>query len=232
MATWFNSQWFQRLGGGLLERTAIGVISGVQLRILAAHKDPATLRLIRDVRRQRRSLVTAYEAYTLHSLARAQSRLEGELAEVGVYEGGTAKVISAAKGSRRLHLFDTFSGLPANSTADRTIHRENQFACSLDSVQRYLQECPSVEFHVGRFPESAAGLEERRFSFAHFDVDLYESTRGCLEWFYPRMVVGGVMISHDYSVLSGVRQAFSEFLGDKPEDLIELPSTQCMVIKR
>jgi hypothetical protein len=40
------------------------------------------------------------------------------------------------------------------------------------------------------------------------------------------------MLSHDYSVLSGVKQAFTEFLADKPEDLIELPSTQCLVIKR
>ncbi len=40
------------------------------------------------------------------------------------------------------------------------------------------------------------------------------------------------MLSHDYSILAGVRQAFAEFLADKPEDLIELPTTQCMVIKR
>ncbi|MFO0898284.1 MAG: TylF/MycF/NovP-related O-methyltransferase [Pirellulales bacterium] len=232
MATWFNSPWFQRLGGGALERLAIGTISAIQLRVLAAHKDPQTLRLIRDIRRQRRSLVTAYEAYTIHSLAKAQCRLEGELAEVGVYEGGTARVICEVKGARPLHLFDTFAGLPTSSAADRAIHRENQFACSLDSVRAYLQPYPGVEFHVGRFPESAAGLEDRRFSFAHFDVDLYESTRGCLEWFYPRMVSGGVMISHDYSVLSGVKQAFTEFLADKPEDLVELPSTQCLVIKR
>jgi O-methyltransferase len=232
VATWFNSPWFQRLGGGVLERTAIGVISSVQLRVLDAHKDPATLRLIRDIRRERRSLVTAYEAYTIHSLAKAQCRLEGELAEVGVYEGGTAKLICEVKGDRPLRLFDTFAGLPTSSAADRSVHRENQFACSLESVQAYLREYSGVVFHVGRFPESATGLEERRFSFAHFDVDLYESTRGCLEWFYPRMVPGGVMISHDYSVLSGVKQAFGEFLADKPEDLIELPSTQCLVIKR
>jgi hypothetical protein len=232
MATWFNSPWFQRLGGGVLERTAIGFISGVQLRLLDAHKDRGTVGLIRAIRRQRRSLVTAYEAYTIYSLALAQSRLEGEMAEVGVYEGGTARMICEAKGERTLHLFDTFAGLPTSSTADRAVHRENQFACSLESVQGYLSGQRGVEFHVGRFPESAAGLEERRFSFAHFDVDLYESTRGCLEWFYPRMVPGGVMISHDYSVLAGVKQAFNEFLADKPEGLIELPSTQCMVIKR
>jgi O-methyltransferase len=58
-----------------------------------------------------------------------------------------------------------------------------------------------------------------------------ESTLACLEFFYPRMIPGGIMLSHDYSILAGVRQAFTEFLTDKPEPVIELPSTQCMVIK-
>ena len=33
------------------------------------------------------------------------------------------------------------------------------------------------------------------------------------------------------SILAGVKAAFQEFLADKPEPLVELPSTQCMVIK-
>lgn len=36
---------------------------------------------------------------------------------------------------------------------------------------------------------------------------------------------------HDYSVLNGVKTAFTEFFADKPEAPIELPSTQCMIIK-
>jgi hypothetical protein len=39
------------------------------------------------------------------------------------------------------------------------------------------------------------------------------------------------MLSHDYSILAGVERAFAEFLADKPEGLIDLPTTQCMVIK-
>jgi len=65
----------------------------------------------------------------------------------------------------------------------------------------------------------------------HFDVDLYESTLACLRFFYPRMLPGGVMLSHDYSILAGVRKAVDEFLDGKPEKPIELPSTQCMIVK-
>jgi hypothetical protein len=42
---------------------------------------------------------------------------------------------------------------------------------------------------------------------------------------------GGVLISHDYSILHGVKQAFSEFTANTREQVIELPTTQCMLIK-
>jgi hypothetical protein len=75
-------------------------------------------------------------------------------------------------------------------------------------------------------------MPEQRFSFAHFDVDLYEGTKACLNYFYPRMIPGGIIISHDYSLLAGVEQAFNEYFADKPERIIDLPSTQCMVIRQ
>ena len=60
---------------------------------LGGHKDPEVVRLIRRVRRERRWLLTANEAYIVYSLARAQSAQTGELAEVGTYEGGSSRMI-------------------------------------------------------------------------------------------------------------------------------------------
>jgi hypothetical protein len=111
------------------------------------------------------------------------------------------------------------------------VHRPGQYTCSLDSVREYLDGYPNVFFHQGLFPQSAEGIDERSYAFAHFDVDLYESTLSCLEYFYPRMAPGGVMLSHDYSLLEGVKKAVTEFLADKPEGLLELPTTQCMIVK-
>jgi O-methyltransferase len=64
----------------------------------------------------------------------------------------------------------------------------------------------------------------------HLDVDLYASTRAGLEFFYPRMIPGGIIITHDYSTLPGVAQAFSEFLPKNGRAIIELPTTQAMVV--
>ena len=111
------------------------------------------------------------------------------------------------------------------------MHRDNQYAFSLEAVKEYLQGYDNLHFHKGLFPKSAEGLEDMPYAFAHFDVDLYESTRACLEYFYPRMISGGVIVSHDYSLLAGVEKAFQEFFVDKPEEIIDLPTTQCMIIK-
>lgn len=219
------------LGGGLIERLFLNAISWVQLLLLKQHKEPEAVRLVRQVRRERRSLLFAYEAYTVYSFAKAYNHLPGAMAEVGVFQGASAKLLCEAKGEAELHLFDTFGGLPQSSEADKNVHREKQYPCSLESVQKYLKDYDKVYFHPGLFPDSAKTLPEMRFSFVHLDVDLYESTLAGLEYFYPRLLPGGVIISHDYSLLAGVRKAFTDFLHDKPERPAQLPSTQCVLIK-
>ena len=61
--------------------------------------------------------------------------------------------------------------------------------------------------------------------------DTYESTRSCLEFFYPRMNRGGIILSHDYINAAGVRKAFDEFFSDKSEPIIEMSGTQCLIVK-
>ena len=227
-----NNQRFQKwFGGGALERFAANRLAGLQMVMLGRHKPPEVLQMLRQVRRERVSLLTGFESHVVYSLTKAYAHLPGDLAEVGVYQGASAKLICLAKGNKPLHLFDTFAGLPQATAEDGTVHREHQYACSLESVQEYLKNFENVHFHQGRFPESAANLEEHKFSLVHIDVDLYQSTLGCLSYFYPRMIPGGVILSHDYSLLTGVKAAFNEFLADKPERVFELPTTQCMLIK-
>ena len=52
------------------------------------------------------------EACQLSALVDATAKIEGDMAEVGTYKGGSAKIICEVKGDRPLHLFDTFGGIP------------------------------------------------------------------------------------------------------------------------
>jgi O-methyltransferase len=102
-------------------------------------------------------------------------------------------------------------------------------------VNDYLRDFPNVHYYQGFFPASALGQEPERQSYrlVHLDLDLYQSTRAGLEFFYPRMVRGGLIVSHDYNAVTapGVRKAFHEFFADKVETVIPLWDTQCVICK-
>jgi hypothetical protein len=170
------------------------------------------------------------EAYLIHSAVLGTAKIPGDIAEVGVFRGGTARVICEAKGDRALHLFDTFEGLPEPGEID-SVFRKGEYACSLESVRSYLEGLPRVQFYKGYFPATGEPVKDRLFSFVHLDVDLYESSAQALAFFYPRMSPGAVIISHDYVEFPGVRNAFDEFFADKPEPVVEMSGNQCLVVK-
>lgn len=215
----------------ILRKLFFNILCNLELLYLGRYKDEHTIELIRRVRREKESLLTAHDAYIIYALACAQSKLPGDMAEVGVYQGASAKLLCEAKGEKPLHLFDTFEGLPLPEEFERPLLKESQFASSIEAVESYLDVYRNVYFYKGIFPETSGPISDLKFSFVNLDVDLYRSTLECLEFFYPRMSSGGIILSHDYSVLNGVKRAFDEFFEDKPEQVVDLPSTQCMVLK-
>lgn len=170
------------------------------------------------------------EAYLIRNAVLATAGVPGIIAEVGVYRGGTARVICEAKGDRVLHLFDTFEGLPPLGPHDKWF-QAGQYACSMEAVQSYLASFRHIEFHPGLFPGTGAPVRDCRFSFVHLDVDLYESTIEALRFFYPRMNRGGMLISHDYVEFDAVHAAFSDYFADTSQPVLELTGNQGLVVK-
>jgi len=208
--------------------------SVVQFKLLSFYKDEKIVNLLKSVKDEVDFAFYPYEAYTVYSIARSQSRLEGDMAEVGVYQGGSAKIICEAKNQRALHLFDTFAGLPKVSEKDMHFGvkywKDGEFSnTSEGAVRDYLSRYKNVFFHKGRFPETANPVKDTKFSFVHLDVDLYQSTLDCLEFFYPHLIRGGVILTHDYHT-NGVQSAFKEYFQNKSIPVIELTGSQCLVI--
>jgi hypothetical protein len=170
------------------------------------------------------------EVFMIYSLAKAKSSAPGDFAEVGVYLGLSAEVVCRAKGEKCLWLFDTFEGLPQVGAHD-PLFEKGTYCGSVESVRRRLAQWNDVHLVKGLFPLSSEPVRDKTFGFVHLDVDIYESTKASLEFFYGRMEKGGIIITHDYGQAAGVKKAFDEFFEGKPERIIELPMSQCMVIK-
>jgi len=169
------------------------------------------------------------ELIQLYMTVRSVEKVDGDIAEVGVFMGGTAKVICEAKGLKSLHLFDTFEGLPDVGEIDADKFHVGQYESDYEHTVEYLRGYENVYFYKGIFPETSSPVRDKQFSLVHLDVDTFKSTLACLEFFYPRMNRGGLILSHDYSVARGVRKAYDDFFSDKPETVVRLSESQCIV---
>ena len=177
---------------------------------------------IEKVKKQVECQQTLSEAYNLISALRATSHLNGDIAELGTFKGGSAKLIQTFKRKdKKLHLFDTWEGIPANSEG----FTKEQFAASFEDVKRFIGD--DACFHKGYFPQTTT--EEATYSFVHLDGDIQQSIYDGLNYFYPRMEKGGIIIIHDWGLM-GVKLAFFSYFKDR-QPMTFSHGTQAMVIK-
>ena len=182
-----------------------------------------------------RSLLPLQAKYVLYCLASdAARRSKADVAECGVYKGGTAKILAEIVADRPIYLFDTFTGMP-ETDASRDLHKAGDFAdTDIESVREYLSGHSNVSFFPGLIPHSLAPVRDRTFSFVHIDLDIYTAIKSACEFFYPRLEPGGILLFDDYGYAScpGARAAVDEFFADKQEIKISIPTTgQCSVRK-
>ena len=157
-------------------------------------------------------------------------KVEGAVAEVGVFRGEFAQYINAAFPQRKCYLFDTFEGFNANEAlqemkngncSDAFVEAYKQ--TDIEIVLKRMHHLENVVIKQGFFPESLEGLEET-FAFVSLDVDFEESIYEGLKYFYPRLNQGGYLFIHDYnSDLRGVEKAVDRYEKDKNIILCKMP---------
>jgi hypothetical protein len=149
----------------------------------------------------------------------SEKNIRGSVAEGGVYRGNFSCEINRVFPDKRLYLFDTFLGFDEKDMKFEYAHKfsesreKNHFMET--SEELVISKLPHPEKAIirkGYFPETAQGLEET-YCFVNLDFDLYQPILAGLEYFYPRMVKGGIILVHDYfsEEYKGVKEAVSEF---------------------
>lgn len=164
-----------------------------------------------------------------------KEKIEGAYAELGVYKGDSANLIHLMDESRKFYLFDTFEGFTQKDlqgeTGKAATYTIKNFAdTSIEKVRERLNDKQFV-FCQGYFPETTEGFENEKFALVNMDVDLYNPTKAGLEFFYPRLASGGVIIIHDYNPdWPGIMKAVNDFSKTIPEPLVILPDQDSSVM--
>jgi O-methyltransferase len=158
-------------------------------------------------------------------------KISGSLAEIGVYKGLTAKLIHYYLPERKFYLFDTFEGFSygdLNFEKQRTglqARKEWFNDTSVEGVLNYIKPLNNnIIVKEGHFPDTVDKIiKDEEFAFVHLDADLYNPTKEGLEFFYPRLVGGGVILVHDYMSWQGAHDAVNDFCTNLPFKPITMP---------
>lgn len=191
-----------------------------------AVKNGAVSKKLKRIERFYRDKVRLY-TFWLQIERLKKEKIAGAFAEVGVYQGETARMMHEMDPSRRLHLFDTFEGFDKKDlepSDNKSVNHGIDFSdTSLESVVKFINGNSNIEFHKGYFPATTKDLPVERYAFVHLDADLYNPTIAGLRYFYPLLSPGGVIIVHDYNhTWEGVTRAVDEFSKTIPENLNEI----------
>lgn len=198
------------------------------------------------------TLPTLYNSYEL-AIECIKNNIPGDFVECGVAAGAQIAAMSYAcdrlDSNRKIHLFDSFEGIPLAGIHDtqqpgigeitHAVDKENSNALlissgiamhSLESVKRNMAiwevNFDRLVFYKGWFQHTlpARAHEIKNISLLRLDGDLYESTKVCLEYLYPKVSKGGYVIIDDFGSLSGCKKAVLEYLDQHHirADIIEI----------
>lgn len=192
--------------------------------------------------------------YNLSQLMRPTIRLKGEIVECGSWRGLSSYILCHYLKSddtdytgRGYNIVDSFEGLSEPTSEDVIeqqlvlLGRDRQgeafkasgaYMASEEVVRESLSDFSGISYHRGWIPEVLVKLKRKRFKFVHIDLDLYSPILGSLEFFYPRLVPGGIIVCDDYGSLfwPGAKKAVDDFCQTNGLDFFALTTGQSVLI--
>lgn len=191
--------------------------------------------------------------FTFPYEAKVANLLDGDIAEFGVANGATTMFLSLLCPEKTIYAFDTFEGF---SPLGNDFFKTSDSGGWSDDIPKWrdwgsdfnwkrtikrLKSIHNVIIKKGIFPNTTKGMEDKKFSLVHIDVDIYESTKFGLEYFWDKMVPGGMIVLDDFDcsgksfpqVHHAVKDFFNEIKPGKPfhECVMQTTNMQGLLIK-
>lgn len=180
-----------------------------------------------------------------YDLTLSVQNIDGALVECGVGAGAQLMAMALTWTKKDIIGFDSFEGIPLASEHDETQPGIGKFTpvanrlvssgITVHSVENVLEnflqfEIPAyrVKLIRGWFQNTLPKFQPIPIALLRLDGDLYESTLVCLQYLYPLVSVGGVVIIDDWA-LKGARKAVKEYFGKNMPTVTEVPGTETVV---
>ncbi len=151
------------------------------------------------------TLIDKYRCYELWQLVQETAKLNGALIEIGVWRGGSGALIAKQTKlsgiKETVYLCDTFTGVVKAGEKDSVYKGKEHADASRENVDEVINKLTldNTKILVGIFPEETNELvSDKIFRFCHIDVDVYQSAKDIIEWLWPKLAIGGIVVFDDY----------------------------------
>jgi hypothetical protein len=181
-----------------------------------------------------------WRAHVAMWAARQAASLPGVFVECGVSTGFLASAIMDYLGwnslDRSFYLFDTWHGLDQKLMSEGEIKagRTSWFKnLDFDSIRANFHEYRNVSMIRGSVPESLRRVSIDSVCYLSLDMNCTQPEIAAAEYFWPKMVPGGIMLLDDYAYSGYEEQhfAFNEFAERHGFLILTLPTGQGLAVK-
>jgi O-methyltransferase len=149
--------------------------------------------------------------FKLDEMCQFLSMVEGDVVEIGVFQGGSLVYMAKQFPNRHFYAYDTFEGMPNTSEYDN-YHIKGDFKkTSYNFVKNVISNFDNITLIKGIYPES--DNIKPKIIMAHLDVDIYSSTLNSLNYLKNLIVSGGRIYCDDvfWKDCEGATKALIEF---------------------
>ena len=133
-----------------------------------------------------------------------------------------------------MHLYDSWSAMRKQGLLESELNYLGQYAVlDINRTKRNLSEFKdNAIYHQGYIPESFTALPKAPSSIIYLAIDLNSAkpTSDTLDFFFPRLVKGGIILFDDYGHIgyTDTKKITDKFFSDKPGILLKLPTGQAI----
>ncbi len=181
-----------------------------------------------------------WRAFVVCWAATKAAQLPGDFVECGVYRGGYSmtamKYVQFEHLPKKFYLLDTYQGLVEKyiSPEERSRGIETGgYEDSYDAVVRSFSQFQNVEVIKGAVPETLPLVKADQISYLSIDMNTRDPEIAAAEYFWDKLVSGGVMLLDDYGWRKHFEQkiAFDEFARQRNVMVLPLPTGQGLIFK-
>ena len=133
-----------------------------------------------------------------------------------------------------MHLYDAWQNMREEELLESEYWHLNLYKnLDIESTKKNLVEFKeNLIFHQGYIPDSLTKKPDPPdvIFYLHIDLNSAKPTEHALEFFYPRLVVGGVILFDDYGwdAYEDTKNTIEDFFKDKPGLLMKIPTGQAI----